>query len=188
MSRTGNSRIGQGEPRREDERLLRGEGRYAADIRPDDVLHIVFARSTMPRCRIVECDIESALESDGGVAVYTGHDVGDALQRRIAGPLDADGEALGGEVFFVLNEELYVPLWRSLAGVVFFDAGNVWATKSAIDSRLFTSVGLGLRSPSPIGPLRLDVAVPLDRRPEIDPSAIAASFESVVERVAAAEA
>jgi translocation and assembly module TamA len=53
--------------------------------------------------------------------------------------------------------------------VVFFDTGNFWATKSAIDSRLFTSAGLGLRSPSPIGPMRLDVAVPLDGRPGNDP-------------------
>ena len=33
-----------------------------------------------------------------------------------------------------------------------------------IDSQLFTSVGLGLRATTPIGPLRLDIAFPLDRR------------------------
>jgi outer membrane protein assembly factor BamA len=85
------------------------------------------------------------------------------------GPLDEAGNPLGGEVFFVLNEELHVPLWRDIAGVAFFDAGNVWATSSQVDSDLFTSVGVGLRSPSPIGPLRLDVAFALDRRPDIDP-------------------
>ena len=69
----------------------------------------------------------------------------------------------------MLNEELYVPLWRQLMGVVFFDAGNAWESTDTLDGELFKSVGLGVRTPSPAGPLRLNIAVPLDRRPEIDP-------------------
>ncbi|HSM13451.1 MAG TPA: translocation/assembly module TamB domain-containing protein, partial [Thermoanaerobaculia bacterium] len=85
------------------------------------------------------------------------------------GPLDDEGRPLGGEIFLVLNEELQVPLWREVLGVVFFDAGNVWASRRDLDWRLATSAGVGLRSPSPIGPLRLDLAFPLDRREGIDP-------------------
>ena len=37
------------------------------------------------------------------------------------------------------------------------------------ESDLFESVGVGARYHPPVGPLRLDYAVPLDRRPD-DPS------------------
>ncbi|MCP3956494.1 MAG: BamA/TamA family outer membrane protein [bacterium] len=85
------------------------------------------------------------------------------------GPLDDNGTSLGGEVFFILNEELRFPLWRDLlSGLVFFDAGNVWASRDALDSELFTAAGFGLRADTPAGRLRLDVAVPLDCRPDLD--------------------
>jgi outer membrane protein assembly factor BamA len=88
--------------------------------------------------------------------------------RESLGPLDQEGVPLGGEVLFVLNEELHFPVWRGLTGLLFFDAGNVWESRHAIDSKLFTSTGIGLRASSPVGPLRLDLAFPLDRR-EDDP-------------------
>ena len=50
----------------------------------------------------------------------------------------------------------------------FFDAGNVWLDRSAIEADLATSIGVGIRANSPIGPLRLDLAYPLDRREGID--------------------
>jgi len=81
------------------------------------------------------------------------------------GPLDAEGNALGGEVLFVVNQELRFPLRRDgLSGLLFFDAGNVWESRESIGSGLFKSVGLGLRALTPAGPLRFDVAFPLDRR------------------------
>lgn len=87
------------------------------------------------------------------------------------GPLDADGNALGGEVLFILNEELHFPVWgEQLSGLVFFDAGNVWQSFDDVDSELFTALGVGLRASTPAGPLRLDIALPLDRRDGIDDS------------------
>ena len=92
-------------------------------------------------------------------------------RRESLGPLDSDDEALGGELLFVVNQELRFPLWGEwLGGLVFFDAGNVWSSRDALDSELFTSAGFGLRALTPAGPLRLDIAVPLDRRPDIDES------------------
>ncbi len=84
------------------------------------------------------------------------------------GPLDEDGAPLGGEVFLILNHELHLPVRGDLDAVLFFDAGNVWESTSTLDEELFTSAGFGFRTPSPIGPLRLDVAFPLDRRAGID--------------------
>lgn len=81
-------------------------------------------------------------------------------------------EDLGGELFptggstlLVLNEELRVPLHPMLVGVGFFDLGQVWASSSDFGQGLATSLGLGLRALTPIGVLRLDGAIPLDRRP-----------------------
>ncbi len=87
------------------------------------------------------------------------------------GPLDDAGNALGGEVLFVLNEELHFPIWgEQLGGLVFFDAGNIWRTTGSLDSELFTTFGVGFRASTPAGPLRLDIALPLDRRDGIDES------------------
>ncbi len=87
--------------------------------------------------------------------------------------LDAEGgtevDFLGGEVFLLVNQELHFPLpGERFSGLVFFDAGNVWATRDDLDSELATSLGVGLRASTPAGRLRLDVAFPLDRRPGID--------------------
>lgn len=75
----------------------------------------------------------------------------------------------GGSTLLVVNEELRVPLHPRLLGVGFFDAGQVWESPGDFGTGLATSVGLGLRALTPLGVLRLDGAVPLDRRPG-DPS------------------
>ncbi|MGH9361958.1 MAG: BamA/TamA family outer membrane protein, partial [Thermoanaerobaculia bacterium] len=72
---------------------------------------------------------------------------------------------LGGEALLVLNEELRVRLPWDLTGILFADAGQVWADASDFGSDLATAVGLGLRAPTPVGLLRVDAAFPLDRRP-----------------------
>jgi outer membrane protein insertion porin family len=54
--------------------------------------------------------------------------------------------------------------------VVFFDAGNTWAFKQnkaneqPYDRTLYRSVGFGFRWVSPVGPLRFEWGIPLDRR------------------------
>ncbi|HWN44799.1 MAG TPA: translocation/assembly module TamB domain-containing protein [Thermoanaerobaculia bacterium] len=70
------------------------------------------------------------------------------------------------ETLLVLNQELRFPLpFADLAGLVFFDAGQVWEGLGAFDTDLAKSLGLGLRMKSPVGLLRLDLAFPLDRKP-----------------------
>ena len=91
------------------------------------------------------------------------------------GPTGPENIAVGGELLFIVNQEIHADVLRTerygaLAAVAFFDAGNVWLNRRTFEADLFTSVGVGLRYRSPVGPLRLDFAVPLDRRPS-DPSA-----------------
>ena len=76
---------------------------------------------------------------------------------------------LGGQALIVVNQELRLQLLRSLTALLFFDAGNVWAVTGDIDFDLLTSTGIGARWISPVGLVRLDVALPLNRRPD-DPS------------------
>lgn len=79
------------------------------------------------------------------------------------------GEPKGGAAVLVINEELRVPLIWDTTGVVFFDAGQVYDTTGELGRQLAKAAGLGLRARTPVGVLRLDLAVPLDRRPD-DPS------------------
>ena len=49
--------------------------------------------------------------------------------------------------------------------VPFIDAGAVSAGSAFENARIRTGAGIGLRYATPFGPLRVDVAVPLDRDP-----------------------
>jgi outer membrane protein insertion porin family len=84
------------------------------------------------------------------------------------GPRDPNtGLPKGGDRLLVLNEEARFPLYRfakSVAanGVVFFDAGNVYA-KGEDWSALKFGYGFGLRLDTPVGLLRGDVGFPTTR-------------------------
>ncbi|MEN3306240.1 MAG: aerobic carbon-monoxide dehydrogenase large subunit, partial [Micromonosporaceae bacterium] len=73
-----------GEPirRREDPRLVSGDGRYLDDL-GRDALAVAFVRSPYAHASIVDIDVSGALEVDGLVAVYTFED----LTGRLAQPL-----------------------------------------------------------------------------------------------------
>src|SRR5437870_6220517 len=61
--------------RREDPRLLRGEGRFVADIKLPGMLHASFVRSPHAHARIGAIDTRAALGLPGVVAVLTGNDI-----------------------------------------------------------------------------------------------------------------
>lgn len=83
-----------------------------------------------------------------------------------AGPLDPDGQPLGGNMLFVLNLEDRFPIYHNLGGVIFFDWGNVFdLIEDFRFSDLRETTGLGLRYKTPIGPLSFDWGYKLDRRP-----------------------
>jgi carbon-monoxide dehydrogenase large subunit len=72
--------VGRSVPRVEDERLLRGEGRYVDDIRPAGCVEAAFLRSPHAHARIVSIDAQAALELPGVIAVYTGADLADRVE------------------------------------------------------------------------------------------------------------
>lgn len=73
-----------GEPirRREDPRLLTGNGRYVDDI-GHGALEVAFVRSPHAHARIADIDVGDAWELDGVEAIYTWED----LEDRVAEPL-----------------------------------------------------------------------------------------------------
>ena len=62
-------------PRKEDLRLITGQGRYVADIVLPGMLHAVFVRSDYAHARLVKVDVSAALEAPGVVAVITGEEM-----------------------------------------------------------------------------------------------------------------
>jgi len=81
------------------------------------------------------------------------------------GPRNDRNEPLGGLAQVETGAEARLRFTESLGAVAFIDGGTVYARA---DDRLFQELmwgtGAGLRYFTPVGPVRLDVAVPLDRR------------------------
>jgi len=87
------------------------------------------------------------------------------------GPKDDAGNPLGGNAFAQGNLELRFSLYRKMRGVVFFDAGELWADQAGLPaSGIKTSVGTGLRYETLVGPVRLDWGFKLKPEPGESPS------------------
>ncbi|MBT8442620.1 MAG: BamA/TamA family outer membrane protein, partial [Gammaproteobacteria bacterium] len=75
------------------------------------------------------------------------------------GPVDADGDVIGGDRIAVASVEYDFPFSASWSGAVFLDVGNAF-TGSDFDAK--QGAGFGLRWQSPVGPIRFDIAWPID--------------------------
>lgn len=96
----------------------------------------------------------------GGASTIRGY------RERKVGPVDSDGDPLGGEAMFIGNIEYTYPLADFLKVASFFDSGNVWSKNSDFfKGNLYSSIGLGLRVKTPIGPVSVDYGWPLDTEP-----------------------
>ncbi|MFA5410361.1 MAG: outer membrane protein assembly factor BamA [Candidatus Omnitrophota bacterium] len=91
-------------------------------------------------------------------------------EERKIGPIDAaTKDPLGGEAMLVGNIEYTYPLMDFLKVATFYDTGNVWSKMGDIGSGGFkSSVGLGFRIKTPIGPIMLDYGIPLNKEPGED--------------------
>jgi carbon-monoxide dehydrogenase large subunit len=67
--------IGSSVDRKEDDRLLRGYGRFADDVDPAHGLHMAVGRCPFPHARILSIDVSAALALDGVEDVLVGRDV-----------------------------------------------------------------------------------------------------------------
>ena len=93
------------------------------------------------------------------------------------GPTGIFDAVIGGRSLFEASAELRVRVTDTIGIVPFFDAGNAFAsTFPDFNEPLFSSVGLGLRYFTAVGPIRLDVAFPLERHAGNGPVAVYVSI------------
>lgn len=86
------------------------------------------------------------------------------------GPL-VEGEPAGGRSLFETSLEVRWQTTRNLGLVAFADGGTAFAAPAPdFDETLRWGTGAGVRYFTPVGPLRVDVGIPLDRRAELDRS------------------
>jgi translocation and assembly module TamA len=81
------------------------------------------------------------------------------------GPKDPGGRVIGGLSFVEASAEARIKITDTIGVVPFVDVGQAYAREFPDGSeRLRVAAGLGLRYYTSIGPIRLDVATPLQRR------------------------
>jgi len=66
--------IGKSVKRREDDRFLKGAGKYTDDIKLPKMTHSAFVRSPYAHAKVLNIDTSAAQNTEGVVAVYTGQD------------------------------------------------------------------------------------------------------------------
>jgi translocation and assembly module TamA len=88
---------------------------------------------------------------------------------QMAGPLDADDDPTGGRSLFEVSAEVRWRITESIGLVPFIDGGGVFTDAyPSFDRELFWGAGLGFRYFSPVGPVRIDIATPLNPRSGVD--------------------
>ena len=140
---------------------LTGEGRYYLNV----------ANKAVIAAQVRGGSIDAGGNPDVLVPFSKRYFLGGATNLRGWGrfevsPLSGGGLPIGGTTFMNFSAELRVPVWSSLGGVIFVDAGNVWTEPWDFNvSDLRYDVGPGLRYNTPIGPLRADLGYQLNPIP-----------------------
>ncbi|MCW8889527.1 MAG: BamA/TamA family outer membrane protein, partial [Sedimenticola sp.] len=76
------------------------------------------------------------------------------------GPKNSDGRVIGGRYLLSGSVEYEYPIMDDWSAALFLDAGNA---VDGWDEGMKQSAGIGLRWRSPVGPIRLDLAIPQDQ-------------------------
>lgn len=83
---------------------------------------------------------------------------------RDVGPKDINGEPLGGKTLARATIEYTVPVIEHVRAAIFYDVGMLESDANNISSEhVGSDVGVGLRLDLPIGPLRIDYGIPIQK-------------------------
>lgn len=80
------------------------------------------------------------------------------------GPRLPDNTPRGGLSLFETSIEVRRDVWRNFQAVAFVDAGAIGFQETPNFNNLRYGAGVGVRYKLPFGPIRADIAIPLDRR------------------------
>lgn len=85
-------------------------------------------------------------------------------------PLNKDNhKPTGGKSMFINSTELRYRHSETIGFVGFYEIGNVYESYTPnLKEKMLQSAGLGIRYYTPVGPLRADIAFPLNRRKHLD--------------------
>jgi outer membrane protein assembly complex protein YaeT len=138
--------------------MLSADGRHYQPLGPSAVI----------ATRLQAGTIDAAGENPANVPFSKKYFLGGATSIRGWGryeisPLSGSGLPIGGNSLFAASAELRADLRSRLGGVLFVDAGNVWADgwTFRLDDLLY-AVGVGLRYQTPVGPIRFDLGYQLN--------------------------
>jgi translocation and assembly module TamA len=105
--------------------------------------------------------IDAAEELPASLRYFAGGDQSiRGYKFRALGPTNADGEIIGGKQLVVASLEYDFEVRANWRVAAFVDTGNAFNSRN--DFEWQQSAGIGLRWMSPIGPVRVDVAHPID--------------------------
>jgi outer membrane protein insertion porin family len=83
---------------------------------------------------------------------------------RDVGPRDKQGEPLGGQSMARVTAELTFPIVVKARGAIFYDTGFVNADPYDFSTdHIASDFGIGIRLDLPIGPMRIDYGIPIQR-------------------------
>ena len=107
-------------PRVEDDRLLRGEGRFVDDLHPFQALHMAVLRCPFPRAQVVSIDVSAAKELVGVEQIYVGSYVAErsepiSVLRPVPGAPDLPFFALATDVAHFEGQPVVSVVARSRA-------------------------------------------------------------------------
>ena len=83
---------------------------------------------------------------------------------QMAGPLDANGKPTGGRTALEAGTELRLKLTDTIGMTAFIDAAHISDGPTGQDQGVLWSAGLGGRYHTIAGPIRVDIAVPMNKR------------------------
>lgn len=124
-------------------------------------MYILAARARLATALSEDIDVISPsrrLYAGGGGSVR-------GYAERFIGPLDGDGDPTGGRSAAEIGAELRARVAESVGVAAFVEAGSVTEDVApTFDEGLLIAAGAGVRYFSPVGPIRLDVGVPVNPR------------------------
>ena len=152
-------------------RLVRGSFNYYS-ASADGRHYLPITDNVVVASRLQIGNIRPVGDAAGNVPFSKKYFLGGATSIRGWGRYEvsplAGGLPVGGNSLLAFSEELRAGLRGNLGGVLFLDAGNVWADSLGFRlGELRYAIGPGLRYQTPVGPIRLDVGYQLNPTPEL---------------------